>query len=238
MATVLYEKPVSIELVGTNLIVNGQQHHKSVRLLNQMKKTLMKDVDGTDNPEMYYMFRNVYHNNDLRYDVTIIPARDIEGECAKTYGHYHPAKDNGLQYPEVYQILNGNAVFLLQKKNRNGSVDTLLIHAKEKEVILIPPGYGHVSINPGEDMLVLCNLVYDKFESLYCDFEDNRGGAYYYRKGGEIVQNSNYMVQRNEWITPQQLNEKYGFSCKDLLMEFHDNPKKFEFLEKPELLGK
>lgn len=238
MATVLYEKPVSIELVGTNLMVNGQQHHKSVRLLSQMKKTLMKQVDMVANPEMYYMFRNVYHAQDLRYDVTVIPALDVNGECVKTYGHYHPANDAGLQYPEVYQVLKGEVVFLLQKKNRNGSVDTILVHAKEKDVVLVPSGYGHISINPGESVLVLCNVVYDKFESLYGDFEDNQGGAYYYLKGGEIVQNSNYIVQRNERLSPQQLNERYKFSCKDLLVEFYDNPKKFEFLGKPELLGR
>lgn len=238
MATVLYEKPVSIELVGANLMVNGQQHHKSVRLLSQMKKTLMKQVDMVANPEMYYMFRNVYHAQNLRYDVTVIPALDVNGECVKTYGHYHPANNVGLQYPEVYQVLRGEVVFLLQKKNRNGSVDTILVHAKEKDVVLVPPGYGHISINPGEGVLVLCNVVYDKFESLYGDFEDNQGGAYYYLKGGEIVQNSNYIVQRNERLSPEQLNERYKFSCKDLLVEFYDNPKKFEFLGKPELLGK
>ncbi|VVC04068.1 Glucose-6-phosphate isomerase [Candidatus Bilamarchaeum dharawalense] len=235
---VLYEKPLHIEVVGTNLLVNGQHHHKSVRLLGQMKRTLMNPVEGNLNPEMYYMFRNVYLTHDIRYDITLILPIDINGECAKTYGHYHPATENGLAYPEVYQVLKGEAVFLLQKPNKNGSVDTILIHAKEKEVLLMPPGYGHVSINPGEEVLVLSNVVYDKFESIYSDFEDNRGGAYYYLKGGEVVQNSNYIVQRNERLTTQQLNERYKFSCNDILKEFHDHPKQFEFLAKPELLGK
>jgi glucose-6-phosphate isomerase len=239
MDMVLYEAPLKIEVVGTNLFVNGQHHHRSVRLLNQMTKTLMNPLQINANPEMYYMFRNVYTHSELRYDVTILSSIPIHGECTKTYGHYHPANEKGLQYPEIYQVLSGEAVFLLQKKNRDGSVDTILTHAKKGDVLLMPPGYGHVSINPSDqDLLVLANLVYDKFESIYSDFEENRGGAYYYLKDGEIAQNSNYFVHLNERLTPKQINDRYKFECADILKEFLANPKKFEFLAKPELLGK
>ncbi|MFH1785227.1 MAG: glucose-6-phosphate isomerase family protein [Candidatus Micrarchaeota archaeon] len=233
---VLYENPIRIELDGIDIIVNGETHHKSIRYLNQMKKTLMKSIDGNINPEMYFMFRNIYSNHDLRYDITILSALEINGECTKTYGHYHPEDEKGISYPELYQVLKGEAVFILQRKNRDGSIDTIMTHAKEGDVILMPPGYGHVSINPGDKALVLSNLVYDKFESVYTDFEENQGGAYYYLKGGEIVQNSNYIVKHNERMTPEQINERYKFNCKDLLKEFYENPKKFEFLRNPELL--
>lgn len=236
MAMVLYENPIRIELEATELIVNGEKHHKAIRFLNQMKKTLRKPIGGNINPEMYFMFRNIYSKNDLRYDITILSALDINGECTKTYGHYHPQNEKGLQYPEIYQVLLGEVVFILQKKNTDGTVDTIITGAKQGEVILMPPGYGHVSINPSEEPLVLSNLVYDKFESIYTDFEENQGAAYYYLKGGEITQNSNYIVKHNERMTPEQINKKYKFECKDILKEFYENPKKFEFLGKPELL--
>jgi glucose-6-phosphate isomerase len=198
----------------------------------------MKPLNINVNPEMYFMFRNVYRNNDLRYDITILSALEINGECTKTYGHYHPTNENGIEYPEIYQVLKGNAVFLLQKKNKSGSVDTIITHASAKDVILIPPGYGHVSINNSEEQLILANLVYDKFEPIYSDFEENCGGAYYYLRGGEIVQNSNYFVHLNERLTPKQINARYKFECSDILREFYSDPKKFDFLAKPELLGK
>jgi glucose-6-phosphate isomerase len=152
------------------------------------------------NPDMYYMYRNVCKKDDIRFDITAIPALEVKGECAKTHGHYHPGSEEGLAYPEVYQVLYGSAVFIMQKRNRNGSVDVMIVDAKEKDVVLLPAGYGHVSVNSGEDMLVLGNVVYDRFSSLYDDYDENQGAAYYYLKGGELVQNSNYIVQRNERI--------------------------------------
>src|SRR5271157_5416728 len=123
MDTVLYEKPLRVELVGFNLFVNGEQNPKSVRTLEQMRKTWMSYSADAGNPDIYFMYRNVYKKDDIRFDVTVIPPFDVRGECAKTHGHYHPGSEDGLAYPEVYQVLRGSAVFIIQKKNRNGSVD-------------------------------------------------------------------------------------------------------------------
>ena len=235
MATVLYEKPIRIELAGYNLLVNGDSHPKTARTLSRMKKVMMSPAEDID-LDMYYMYRNVYRSSDIRFDITVIPPFAIRKECAKTFGHYHPGSEDGLAYPEVYQVLRGSAVFILQKKNRNGSVDASVVYADEGDVILLPPGYGHVSINRGENPLVLSNLVYDRFESLYADYEESQGGAYYYLKDGELVQNTNYIVQKSEQITPKTLDERYGFKCKDLLSEFAEHPKKFEFLKKPKTM--
>ncbi len=238
MDMVLYEKPLRVELVGSNLFVNGGRHPRSVRTLAQMRKVMMGFNEDASPIELYYMYRSVYVNEDIRFDITVIPALAVGGECAKTHGHYHPGSEDGLAYPEVYQVLRGNAAFILQKKNRNGSVDAMVIDARDGDVVLLPPGWGHVSVNKGETTLVLSNLVYDRFESLYGDYEESQGAAYYYTKDGEIVQNTNYIVQKNEHLSAKELNEKYGFSCKDLLSEFQAEPKKFEFLKKPKSMFK
>src|SRR4030095_2868214 len=167
MDIVLYDKPLRLELIGNNLFVNGNQHPKSVRTLGQMKDVLMNFKDYAANIDMYYMYRSVYKNNDMRFDITLIPSLEVDGESAKTHGHYHPPSEDGLAYPEVYQVLSGSAVFVLQKKNRSGNVDAMVVTANEKDVVLLPPGWGHVSVNNSTEPLVLSNLVYDKFESLY-----------------------------------------------------------------------
>jgi glucose-6-phosphate isomerase len=200
-----------------------------------MKKTLMNFREYASNLDMYYMYRNVYKNNDMRFDITLIPPLEIDGECAKTHGHYHPGSEDGLAYPEVYQVLSGSGVFILQKKNRSGSVDAMIVKAGEKDVVLLPPGWGHVSVNNGNDPLVLSNLVYDRFDSIYTDYEENKGAAYYYLKGGEIIQNENYVIQRSEHMQAKELNERFQFACVDLLSEFYAVPEKFEFLKKPRI---
>ncbi|MFN7991246.1 MAG: glucose-6-phosphate isomerase family protein [Candidatus Micrarchaeia archaeon] len=238
MDIALYDKPLKIELIGVNLFVNGDQHPKSTRTLGQMKDTMMSFKEYASNVDMYFMYRDVYAHGGIRFDMTLIPPLDIEGECAKTHGHYHPPSDDGLPYPEIYQVLHGNAVFILQKKNRNGSVDAIILNARERDCVLLPPGWGHVSVNNGPEPLVLSNLVYDKFESLYDEYDENRGAAYYYLKGGEVQQNINYIIQRSEHVEAKELNARYGFSCKDLLAEFSSEPKRFEFLAKPRTMFK
>ena len=233
MDVVLYEKPLKIELVDGSLIVNGGRHPRSVRTLQQMKGVLMSRVDENANPDMYYMYRGVYAAEDVRFDITVIPPRTIMGECTKTFGHYHPGSEDGPAYPEVYQVLHGSATFIMQKRNRNGSVDAIIVDAGEGDIVLLPPGFGHVSVNRGMGTLVLSNLVYERFESMYGDYAENRGAAFYYLEGGEIVQNTNYIVQKTERLSPEGLNGRYGFSSKDLLSEFYENPKAFEFLKKP-----
>lgn len=237
MDAVLYEKPVRIELVGYNLFVDGRAHPKTVRTLEQMKGTMMRYREEAANLEMYYMFRSVHKAEDVRFDITVIPPLEVGGECAKTHGHYHPSGDDGTPYPEVYQVLKGKGVFVLQKKNRNaGSVDVMVVHAKEGDTVLLPPGFGHVSVNNGDEPLVLSNLVYDKFESIYDDYKENQGAAIYYLKDGELVHNTNYMINRSENLDAEALNRRYGFSSRDLLSEFYADPHKFAFLQRPKIL--
>ncbi len=235
-AKLLYEKPIKIELVGYNLFVGGNQHTKSVRTLGQMKSTLARQTNDSPTIEMYYMYRSVYRKDDMRFDITVLPPLDIGGENTKTYGHYHPRGEEGLAYPELYQVLKGHALFVLQKKNRSGSVDVIMVDANEGDVVLMPPGYGHVSINKGTGDLVLSNVVYDKFESIYSEYQQNAGAAFYYFSGG-IEQNSNYIVQKSEHIDAKELNSRYKLPFKDLLPEFYAEPHKFEFLKKPSLLA-
>ena len=240
MEKVLYDKPIRMEMKGNELLVNGNAHPMTVRTVNQMASTFMGRVDPAEleNFEMYYMYRNIHSARGIRFDITVIPWKPVGGECPKTHGHYHPKSEDGLAYPEVYQVLKGRAIFIMQKKNRNGSVDVSIVSAEEKDVVVLPPGYGHVSINPGPQELVLANISFDRFSSIYHDYDTNRGAAYYYLKDGELVQNTNYIVERNERMTAKELNARYKFSCSDLLAEFYASPEKFSFLEKPSLLFK
>lgn len=237
MAALLYEKPMKIELVDHSLFVNGTQHAHTTRLLRDMKRTLVRYDPEQCNTEAYYMYRSVHRSGDLRYDITVIPQRMFGEENAKTFGHYHPGSEDGMGYPEIYQVLRGSALFILQKKNRNGSVDAALVRADEGDTVVLPPGYGHVTVNRGEGDLVLGNLVYDRFESKYDEYAENQGAAYYYINGS-LVQNSNYVVRKSESLHAKELNAKYGFRCDDLLAEFCAEPAKFAFLAKPGMLFK
>ncbi|NYZ77119.1 glucose-6-phosphate isomerase [Candidatus Micrarchaeota archaeon] len=234
----IYSNPLHIELSGPKLFVDGRDHAPSVRKLSELGDVMLNDIEVEKHGDiiMYYMFRNIDGKNGLRYDITLIPGKKIMGECAKTYGHCHPIAEGKLTYPEIYQVLEGNAVFILQTESRSKGTDVSVIDAKKGDILLIPPNHCHVSINPGNEKLLLGNLVADDFESDYRIFKTNRGAAYYYMENGALVHNTNYFIGKMERIRPKEMNGRYGFSCTDILREFHSNPGKFEFLKKPSLL--
>ncbi len=160
-----------------------------VRHLHDLKDVLYDQewFKKSDDFEAYYMYRGIKRKNDLRYDVTIIPFVMFGSEFPKTKGHYHPEK-----YGELYIVLSGKAFFLLQKRNEKKELENVYaVKAKEKECVIIPPNYGHVTINYGKKNLKLANWVYENFESKYKPIEEKKGGAYYYTENGWI-KNKNY----------------------------------------------
>ncbi|MCD4703986.1 MAG: hypothetical protein K8R64_06805, partial [Methanosarcinaceae archaeon] len=75
--------------------------YPDIRMLDDMVDVIYDEewLDGAENLELYYMYRNLSKNKDdldviqktdLRYDITIIPANMLGREYVKTAGHYHP----------------------------------------------------------------------------------------------------------------------------------------------------
>lgn len=144
----------------------------------------------------YLMYRGVarseeerrwMHAEGIRFDITVIPARLICGEYIKTKGHHHPENEAGTGYPELYEVIAGEAHYLLQDRELR---DVCCIRAVRGEKVLIPPGYGHVTINPSPfRTLVMANLVSERFESDYAPYERMHGAAYYEMIGNQFLRN-------------------------------------------------
>ncbi|WP_301664610.1 glucose-6-phosphate isomerase family protein [Methanoculleus frigidifontis] len=78
----------------------------------------------------------------IRFAVTVIPRGAVGGEYVTTKGHYQPLTPAGIGYPELYQVLAGEAHYLLQRKDLR---DIVVATAKAGEFVRIPPGYDHQS---------------------------------------------------------------------------------------------
>ncbi len=152
-----------------------------------------EDAPGMD--ELYYMYRDVAQAGDrgtlaqhgLRFDLTLIPPGLVGREYNKTVGHYHPVKEGTTYtYPEVYEVLHGEATYLLQRSGevRGAVEDVVVCLVKPGEKLVIPPGYGHVTINAGTLPLVMANWVAGEFSSVYGEIRELRGGAYYLQSRG------------------------------------------------------
>ena len=168
---------------------------------------VLYDSDSTELDELYYMFRGLAMPGDeaeirrkmIRYDITVVCPGTLGREYVKTAGHYHPEKPGtGLTYPEVYEVLHGRAHYLLQSphpEHPDQLADVILIAAKPGDKVLIPPGFGHITINPGDDYLIMSNWVADQFSSVYEPIRSMGGGAYFElrtEEGPEFIANKRY----------------------------------------------
>jgi len=169
----------------------------SVRRLGDLVPVL-SHPEAVEDPERpaYFMYRGVhlpeheplFEEAGLRFDITVIPPRVLGEEYIKTKGHYHSRAPDGLNYPEVYQVLQGKAVLLLQRPGDDPSEveDLIAVRAFPGDAVVVPPGYGHVTINPCRETLVMANLVASECRSDYRPFVKLRGASFHLTTSGFV----------------------------------------------------
>jgi glucose-6-phosphate isomerase, archaeal len=161
-------------------------------------RALLFDPGCKGSGTLYLMYRDLARStterrwlleHELRYDITVIPPQVLCREYVKTKGHYHPDNPAGVGYPEVYEVLEGFAHYLVQNRDLS---DIALFSAGAGDKVIIPPGYGHVTINPSKQALVMANLVSTAFVSDYREYEARHGAAYYELEGEKFIKNPHY----------------------------------------------
>jgi glucose-6-phosphate isomerase len=85
-----------------------------------------------------------------------------------------------LSYAEVCEVLVGTAHFLLQTLDPSGpTADAVFyIEAKAGDKVIIPPGFDHLTINPGPEPLLFADVISLEVFGVYDRFRAVRGGAY------------------------------------------------------------
>ncbi len=222
----------------------------------------MKDViydrewlSNAENSELYYMYRELslskkdsvaMKEHDLRYDITVIPPKMLGCEFVKTAGHYHPlVPGTQITYPEIYEVLGGEATYILQKPDNEGINDVILVKADAGDKVIIPPGYGHLTINASNKVLKMANWVARDFESIYQPIKQKGGGAYFILDK-RMVKNPRY--EHVPEIKPgkpanikelglQKSKEMYGLMRDLKTLEFLTKPHEYAWVFE-EVLGK
>ncbi len=201
--------------------------------------------DGASDRDAYYMYRDLARNpherqiiegHELRYDITTIPPFNIGHEFVKTFGHYHPrvSPESPLTYPEVYEVLEGEAHYMLQR-SANGRVDdVLLVRATKGDKVIVPPNYGHVTINPSARTLTMANWVCRSFESVYEPYEQHHGAAYYELVNHRLLPNRAYGTVPDVRETPAREVPEYGLVRRKPMYELIEEPNLLDFLTAPQ----
>ena len=196
--------------------------------------------------DAYHMYRDLsltqedadtIKRHQLRYDITIIPPLQMGLEFVKTYGHYHPRVNSkqSSTYPEVYEVLDGDAHYLLQRAhNAHGVDEVILVNATRGDKVIIPPNYGHVTINPSEKTLTMANWVCRSFEALYMQYTQLHGGAYYELINGRLLHNQAYEKVPEIRIVYPKETPACGLVKRKPMYELIKEPNLLEFLTAPD----
>lgn len=224
----------------------------NIRYLAEMKELLFDQAWVKTSPDLklYYMYRDLADNqeekdlinkNNLRYDITVIPFLMLGQEFNKTAGHDHPLiPSKNMTYPEIYQVLHGQAVFLLQDSEGDSIIDVYTIKANKGDKVVIPPNYEHIMINTSGNELQTANWICNNFGSnIYKPFRQKHGFCYYALRGntGEInwVKNKNYnLIPDLKFIEPNLWLDKFNIDKDKPMYHLVNNLEKLDFLKNPE----
>ena len=232
--------------------INLENIKPQIRYLAEMD-SVVYDREWLENSadlKLYYMYRDLAENEDerekainagLRYDITILPPMMLGVEYNKTAGHDHPiVPQTNITYPEIYEVLSGKAIFLLQDTQSGEINDVYAIKAEENDKIVIPPNYEHLMINASAQELKTANWICREFTAnIYEPFKEKRGFCYYALKDeiGKInwVKNENYTnVPPLKFLEPNLGLEKFGITKEEKLYNIIKTPQKLNFLKNPQ----
>jgi glucose-6-phosphate isomerase len=216
---------------------------------------LLADEEDLDLSERFYdVYRGIYQPEDrdlfrnykFQYDITVVMGGLVNGECKKTSGHFHgynPQRSH--TYPEVYEVIYGNALYVLQKAEdfeadfQNMEIqDVILVNVDAGETIIIPPDYGHCSINIGNGPMIFSNLAYEPCPIHYDAIRFHHGMSYYIFNENEnvtIKRNKNYSELPEPKFARIKQNRDLGIEFgKPVYQSFLENPAAFDFLGNPD----
>jgi glucose-6-phosphate isomerase len=231
-----------------------------IRSLRDLKEVLYDQewARGAGNFSVYFMYRDLSVNekdkqkiisNDLRYDITVIPSKMLGMEFPKTYGHEHApvSGTREMTYPEIYEVLEGEAYFLLQKQKMGAIDDLRVVQAKQGEKCIIPPNYGHVTVNASGRELKMANWMERDSKSDYSIFTSKRGAGYY-AVSSETTPGAdssiNWVINDNYPVVPElkiyqakefnSIFERFGINPSEPMYNLVNNIRTLNLLKNPQ----
>ncbi len=239
--------PLTLQQDGTLRFGEGVvAPEPTLRLIREMTQVLLYPSSGGPDP-LYLMYRATglaedqrkIRDGNLRYDITVIQPGLVGSEYVKTMGHYHPnVPGYPWTYPEVYQVLHGKGHFLLQRGGEiSGRIEDFVVADFEAgDILMVPPFYAHVTVNPGDKPLVMANWVAANFSSVYEPVLLRKGLAYYdveYKGQSIFMPNDSYTAHSEPRLAePLDYPELGLYRGKSMYRAWQEGAD-LEFLTKP-----
>ena len=172
----------------------------------------------------------------LRYELTAMTGRPIGWEAAKTAGHVHVRPSgSALGYPEIVEVLHGEAGFLIQDLSAgpSGPVSrhAWLVRARPGDWIVLPPELAHVTIDLGAGPLVFSDVIDRRATGIYSGVADAHGFAWYVGADGRLRANPRY--GRPPTLVEISAEDWSGPAAGRLYEVFRDDPARLSWLSEP-----
>ncbi len=192
----------------------------SIRSVHELSGVFLEEPKLVCNDAAYFMYRGVYNvsdkgifeKNNIRYDTTVIPPRKVGNEFIKTLGHRHNCA-------EVYEVLNGKAIYLMQNEEEAISTEINLFG-----FMYILRNHDHITINPFDEVLVMSNIVKEDVKSDYEIIKSKKGMSFFFMEDNhekKFIRNKNYKEMM------LKIKEQSNFLSVPLYSAFLFNPSFF-----------
>jgi len=178
--------------------------------------------------------RDVMRQLPLSYDVTVMAARPMGWERAKTHGHVHVSRGVvQAGFPELYEVLVGRAGFLIQNIHPGPtSTYAVLVEATAGQVVALPPLLHHVTVNLGDGPLVVADVTCRASEDDYGRLRAAHGMAHHIGIDDRAVPNPAYQAAPSlERVTAEGWS---GPSAANVYRDLVDRPASLAWLCSPE----
>ncbi|PKM64179.1 MAG: glucose-6-phosphate isomerase [Firmicutes bacterium HGW-Firmicutes-20] len=181
----------------------------------------------------------VKHN--LLYGACLYNKGQVGEEPVRSQGHIHfQSPSCNCSTGELYEIWHGKAIVFMQETASDHPGRIFAIEGKEGDVILVPPGWAHYTVNADidEPMAFGAWCVRD-YGFDYKEVRKHRGLAYYpIVNDSEIDFIPNPHYQQVEVIRkyPRKYTEFNLDYSKSLYEQFQDDPGRFDFISNPNLV--
>lgn len=236
---------LDIKLESTGLVYDQNQFpvEENVRNYSEAREVYLEK--SAEEQELYWMYRylekvsdaDMFTQFDVEYDVTMIKPGKVGAEPIKTIGHYHGlVPGTQITYPEVYEVLDGKTDYLLQSRpDAEGFVDVVFVVARVGDKVVVPPDYGHISMNLGDDYSLETNLQKRDLPASadYGSYKE-LGGAALFCLGGLWQENPKYKIRSTKKVRPLEKPEWGLEKATPLYTAFITSPEKFKFLTEPQ----
>lgn len=178
----------------------------NVREFSAMKSYLKDPASSFWSKGVYFMYRDLAKSEDraaisaagIQYDITVVLPGLMGDEFSKTIGHYHSFKPGtNVRYPEVYEVVYGRVIFIIQSDTPSVEQprEAFAVKMERGEKVLVPPGFGHVLVNPTDDVVITANWQPSANVSDYLPYEKHSGAAYYVVSSQQLGRKGNTSAQ-------------------------------------------